>query len=252
MMTTNTKAIQCTKIRKQLGIKRGWEVDERHSVRYYHAKYWGRWKARMFDQYNIFSVGDIPGMKTSLQSLYDQGYSVSDISAMFGVSRERARQWFKKFKIKKDPNRHGSLVRVWSDELNHFTAISPSEFNELLIKAREKDRSIKRLNRTHKYALQMDRDIDNLRRMVKENGFVPYKAEFLEYLRCKTPAEIALINTLLGVRWGAKSDSEQARVPRRYYDGTPRTLSYTEAWDDLYVTAGFTRPDGRSSKRRRI
>lgn len=37
---------------------------------------------------------DIPGFLESLQSLYNQGYRYADIGPMFGVSPQRARQWF--------------------------------------------------------------------------------------------------------------------------------------------------------------
>ena len=234
---------------KELGIKRGWPIDERHSIRHSSAPYWKKLKARLFTRHNIHSVGKIPGIKTSLQSLYDQGYSQSDISAFFGISRERGRQWFRDFGIKKNPNRHGSQVRIWSDELNHFTVVPRKEFDEMMLKRQQKKILARRLNRTHKYAMRMNGDVDTIRHMVKKFGFVPYKTEFLGYVGCDTTDEYAKMNMIIGTRWGARVTNCTKR-PLCYYDGTPRTFSHKEAWDDLYKTAGFTRPDGRGSRRR--
>jgi hypothetical protein len=63
-------------------------------------------------------VYEIPGFQASLTSLVDQGYALNDISLMFGVSRERVRQWLRKFSLtsiaKETP------MRRWDDTRNEF------------------------------------------------------------------------------------------------------------------------------------
>ena len=119
----------------------------------------------------------------------------------------------------------------------------------MMLKRQQKKILARRLNRTHKYAMRMNGDVDTIRHMVKKFGFVPYKAEFFEYIGCDTDTEVAKMNMLIGTRWGARVMNCTKR-PLSYYDGTPRIFSHKEAWDDLYKTAGFTRPDGRGSRRR--
>lgn len=64
------------------------------------------------------TVKDVPELLESIAVLFSQGYALEDVALMFGVSRERVRQW---------ANRHGIIrpfswtpQRAWSDEHNCF------------------------------------------------------------------------------------------------------------------------------------
>lgn len=61
-------------------------------------------------------------MRESLQRLADQGYGLEETAVMFGVSRERCRQWAAKYGL----TQHfkslgtGTKPRVWDDDRNCF------------------------------------------------------------------------------------------------------------------------------------
>jgi len=69
------------------------------------------------------SVWDVPFFRRSLLSLAAQGYVLQDIGAMFGVSRERARQWFAILGVRACDLRNGSR-RVWDWKRRRFVAVA--------------------------------------------------------------------------------------------------------------------------------
>jgi hypothetical protein len=65
-------------------------------------------------------IGDIPGLRDSLASLAEQGYTLEDIGNMFGVSRERIRQWFAQLDLPPARKFHVGYRRSWNADLGRF------------------------------------------------------------------------------------------------------------------------------------
>jgi len=68
------------------------------------------------------SVWDVPFFRRSLLSLARQGYVLQDIGAMFGVSRERARQWFAAIGVRPKELRGGGR-RLWDWKRQRFITV---------------------------------------------------------------------------------------------------------------------------------
>ena len=66
-------------------------------------------------------VFNVPGFRSSLNSLIQQGYGQDDISLMFGVSRERVRQYLKMIGVRSIAGQNGG--RRWNDRLRRFDPI---------------------------------------------------------------------------------------------------------------------------------
>lgn len=69
------------------------------------------------------TIWEVPGMKRSLISLVKQGYVLADIGSMFGVSRERVRQWLKVIGIKRREIVLGDC-RVWDWSRKQFIPVA--------------------------------------------------------------------------------------------------------------------------------
>lgn len=69
------------------------------------------------------SVWQIPGFRRSLLSLAAQGYVLADIAAMFGVSKERVRQWLARVGVQRH-NQSLGQCRVWDASRKRFIAIT--------------------------------------------------------------------------------------------------------------------------------
>jgi hypothetical protein len=63
-------------------------------------------------------------MRRSLRSLVKQGYTLEDIGAMFGVSRERVRQWLRAMQIPRRSDVTLGSTRVWDDERRCFVPVT--------------------------------------------------------------------------------------------------------------------------------
>lgn len=74
------------------------------------------------------SVFSIPGFRSSLRSLAKQGYTLMDIGTMFGVSRERVRQWLAALGVKASDLRSG-LYRIWDERRYCFFAVPRSKIH---------------------------------------------------------------------------------------------------------------------------
>ena len=85
------------------------KVERRYQneVRRFHAPLWRQWRAEGVTE---------SALSQSLTRLYQQGYGDTEIAAMFGVSRERVRQWRERFDLNgvKAPIQ-GTLERRWDD-----------------------------------------------------------------------------------------------------------------------------------------
>jgi hypothetical protein len=89
------------------------------------------------------SVANIPGFVPSLRRLVDMGYGHTDIGLMFGLSRERIRQWCDRFGIAHpNPSGKGSLPRFWCDEHSRFESVDPKELNAAQRRVRARARRL--------------------------------------------------------------------------------------------------------------
>lgn len=215
------------------GVVRGWAPDEQTEVRNHNSGLWRALKKR--NGWNVGAVADIPGFADSLQRLNDQGYCPTDISAFFGVSRARCHQWFNECGIKRD-NTKGSLVRVWSDELNQFTAVHPSVFRRMVADRGAAQVWKRRLVRIHDTALKAYADVELLRELAVRLGRSPYRVEFLQEMGFA----------------GEEEMKGYLNVSRRWGFDTYRSAkcSYREAWAAFYRCAGLqgTLGTGRTRK----
>lgn len=101
---------------------------DRELIRNAHRIGWERIKR----QTGRHSVSDIPGFRSSLVSLLEQGYCCTEMSIMFGVTRERMRQWQKRLGIRElQVSKRGPTRRVWDDATGRFRPISIGDYQRL-------------------------------------------------------------------------------------------------------------------------
>lgn len=71
-----------------------------------------------------------PELEPSLRLLLEeQRYSITDVGMMFGISRERVRQWAVKFGIQQNGYHRHNHSRVWDDERNTFRPVLAPEYH---------------------------------------------------------------------------------------------------------------------------
>lgn len=103
-----------------------WNRSERDAIARHHAPYFEALK-REWGQVGGDRVDWIPGFRESLQSLLEQGYNISDLAVMVGVSRERVRQWCNQLDLERYAVRT-TYRRVWDDELMRFRPVTAKEW----------------------------------------------------------------------------------------------------------------------------
>ncbi|NIM48947.1 MAG: hypothetical protein GTO22_06755 [Gemmatimonadales bacterium] len=177
-------------------------------------------------------VDSVPGFSESLDRLVSfHEYSDVEIGIMFGVSRERVRQWRNRLGIQK--KRHGSGKRMWNDVLGRFLTVDCDTYKRTREGTRRRIRREKQLRALlEQRRAQRDEDAARVRRVGESLGRTPTTKDVfpLTYSSCNMPAEyISVAN-----RWG--------RLNGR---------TYQEALDALWAAAGFERPDGRRVYARR-
>lgn len=158
-----------------------------------------------------------PHFFESLQRLIDQGYGISDIGAMVGVTRERVRQWAAKGDIKRLPYR-GTCFRTWDDRTNQFRLATPEEMAVLYAPPPDP------------YFVERDRCRDA--RRAEQIGVV--RALYRELGRAPLAVQVT-------VAMGYKR-KEGNRIAGSW--GYPKSHKSTRAWNLLYAAAGMPyRPD---------
>lgn len=187
-----------------LGVSSTWDSDDYAEVQAHHSDLFWELKRRNGSQ----SPTDIPGFLSSIQHLYDYGYSHTDISAFLGVSRERVRQWFEQYdELDAHGGSNGSDYRLWSDELECFVPVTEEE----LIAAANERQEAKRQSRIERKRAEQ---VARLREVGERLGRVPRVSDVEVVEAIGHPGSHGRI-------WGYPE------------------VSYVEAHDRLWKAAGF-------------
>jgi hypothetical protein len=87
-------------------------------------------------------VASLPGFEESLRILLvEERYTASDVALMFGVTRERVRQWAKRLGIALG---YGPVKRIWVDEENRFRPVPSHVRDQILAGYRRENRTSER------------------------------------------------------------------------------------------------------------
>lgn len=113
---------------EELGLDRTWDEKDREDCREYHRRYYRALKKSHGGIHT--AVSEIPGFVSSVRWALQDGFSLTDVGVMFGVSRERVRQWCEEFEIERGKH-EGSQYRLWSDEENRFVPVSQETMYQL-------------------------------------------------------------------------------------------------------------------------
>ncbi len=184
------------------------------------------------------SLTSIPEFADSLRLLLvDQGYSFTDVGTMFGVSRERVRQWAGALGIQK---RHGqgSDMRVWDRKAGRFRTVGSVK------NYRREAYRRKYGNRIHSTkTLAMRKRRQEILQIARELGIVPNSP----------PLAVDIVAALFPHLSHPHGNISRIARPffrpnnRRQYRGW-----YQQAIDTLYLMAGYSWRPGPGYRQRRI
>lgn len=198
-----------------------WRKDEKDAIRRHHAPLFAAWK-RAWGQERRDPVDWIPGFRESLQSLLDQGYTVTDVGVFLGLTGERVRQYAREYGL--DRVAVGSTMRrVWDDRLMRFRPVTHDEYRAIVTAAR-------RARRARELAGRREAVRQAIRDFATEHGRPPIMQElapmfFPESAQPSPPMRMWLVGGVIG-------------------DYSP---SSTRILDQLYADCGYVRPDGRAT-----
>lgn len=192
------------------------DAAARNEIAVFHRPYWEALKQQQ--DVSVYSTV----FRASIARLVEQGYCASDIAMMFGVSRERARQWFMSLGL--DPH-FGTKPRVWDPERGHFVAVALGELRDEALRAGQRQRRAAKkaeFRRRWCAAIKVLREITAAgrrptaqmlaRKLFPERGFISSASA--------TPALVSYLS--LGVRRAANS-APRYIVSRLYrVSGIPR------------------------------
>lgn len=99
------------------------ELDE---VRRFHAPMYHKWKSRR----GLYKVTDDPAFRDSVISLAEQGYTLDEMGAFIGLSRERIRQQLASWGLRSKEMRSGRK-RIFDWELGQFVNCPHWEYKRL-------------------------------------------------------------------------------------------------------------------------
>ena len=117
-----------------------------------------------------------PDFVPSLRLLMEQQeYSATDVGMMFGVSRERVRQWCAKYSIEQRGLYRGENTRCWNDATNRF---EPSSAGSRYAKRLEANRNARRAWREQRRLSIVRR----LKELESELGRIPTNREMALHL----------------------------------------------------------------------
>lgn len=168
------------------------------------------------------SLAQIPRFVESLQSLVDQGYGLTDIGCMFGVSRERVRQWCGKFGVERDGS-SGTAFRLWSPEQGRFVGLTNTEYRRRILGQRRRGVGMRQ---TFKMREKRKRAVAILRLLGIGNRRPPTLSSLLKVLEPDRPIEASM--SVLLTSFNRRSGNKQ---------GSPGF--YRHAADTLFLMAGY-------------
>lgn len=195
------------------GLSREWTREEREAVREAHDGLLEEWKREHSN--GSRSIADIPGLLPSVQRLLDQGYCISDIGDMLGITRERVRQWCEEHDLDRSNAPNGSAFRVWDPGLGRFRAATTEEVGRRIGRAKKRQAEKGRAEVVHG---RLREDIQALRDVAREH-------------------DLPTLNRMERVR-----GKHYQTVLRRWAD-IHGEESYAVGADRLYRTAGVRQPE---------
>lgn len=155
----------------ELGLDRTWNPEDRDYCLEHHRYYYRRLK-KAYGGINT-SVSDIPGFVEAVRLAVQDGFSLTDVGVMFGVSRERVRQWCKQYDIEQGDH-HSSQYRIWSDDESRFVPVSQERMYELAYKYHQD-----RVNKEREDRLNEHRSahVEAMKKLAKRFGRTPTLSE---------------------------------------------------------------------------
>lgn len=140
-------------------------------------------------------VDKIPGFIESVQSLLNDGFGLTDVGVMFGVSRERVRQWANQFDLQRRFG-PGTRYRIWDDDKDRFVPVP----NELMYHIAEcyHDRRLETEVQERQQAARSEH-VEALKSLAKRFGRTPTLNELEEELDTFWPN--------IARYWGYEADS---------------------------------------------
>jgi hypothetical protein len=210
---------------REFGLTSVWKSRDREETLPHNKELWEEWK-KDHGYSDRIPVKQIPGFLESIEQLSIYGYSYTDIGVMFGLCRERIRQYFREYGLQTNETR-GAMYRIWDDEKNCFVPIATKDLQE-------------RLKETLREKREKQKEEDRETR--KQIHIQAIQDFFGEHRRTPSLAE-------LGKKLGRKQKTVMPHLAYEWgYDYThPEKISPKEAIDNLYAAAGVEkRIDGRS------
>jgi hypothetical protein len=114
---------------KEMGFNRRSNAQHRREVRDFNAQF----REEFLASHGVKSWSEVPGFEESIVNLINvQGYCMSDVADMLGLSRQRIEQLI----INNDipiTDMWGTQFRVWDDENNRFVSVDPDTFADVAL-----------------------------------------------------------------------------------------------------------------------
>lgn len=153
-------------------------------------------------------------MHDSLERLAQQGYGMEDTAVMFGVSRERVRQWAEKYGLTEQFKvlGKGTKPRMWDAEQGRFVAQTWTNFRAdqhgAVIETQRQTRRQRRKARRRRL-------VSELRALAARLGRTPVSLEVSEAMG--TSWSDILTNFRGRSRWKARQHTPYRSLHRRFY-----------------------------------
>jgi hypothetical protein len=143
-------------------------------------------------------VEQIPGLLESVRYLLGDGYGLTDVATMFGVSRERIRQWATKFDIQRH-TKSGSSFRLWDDAARRFVPVSTQRM--VAVARRHHERQLDLAASQHQESVRQEH-LTAFKRLARQFGRTPTLGELEVELGTAWPQ--------IARSWGYDSNSSES------------------------------------------